>query len=272
MIAAYDGSLHYIDSQVGELLRFLERSPGWSNTYIIITADHGEGFGEHGTYTHGWGLYREVLHVPLIIAGPGIPQSLRVRNIARTPQIFSTALEMAGMKRAVLRRTSLIRLWNPGYVPDNPDEPTVSEMVDNNGSPPPGVISVTTREWQFICHPGDQRNGLYHWPTDPLEQQNLAGLPENQALMERLKASLLSIVERSYRPWRDVNYLLAFSGSNFSPDLEARKSIPTPPGGPFLPLEAGAEQTLFAANPETPQSNSKKPDKELLESLPYDAR
>ena len=73
VIAAYDNGLNYIDSQVGELLQFLERSPEWSNTYVIITADHGEGFGEHDTYTHGWDLYREVLHVPLIVAGPGIP-------------------------------------------------------------------------------------------------------------------------------------------------------------------------------------------------------
>ena len=111
VIAAYDDCLNYIDSQVGELLRFLERSPDWSNTYVIITADHGEAFGEHDTYTHAWNLYREVVHVPLIIAGPGIPQGVRVRDIARTRQIFSTALEMAGMKSAVLRRNSLMRLW-----------------------------------------------------------------------------------------------------------------------------------------------------------------
>ena len=112
MIAAYDNALKYIDSQVGELLQFLERSPEWSNTYVIITADHGEGFGEHDNYTHGWDLYREVLHVPLIVAGPGIPQGVRVKDAARTTQIFSTALEMAGMKQAVLRHNSLSRLWN----------------------------------------------------------------------------------------------------------------------------------------------------------------
>jgi arylsulfatase A-like enzyme len=273
LIADYDNCLSYIDSQVGELLQFLERSPDWSNTYVIITADHGDGFGEHGTYTHGWNLYREVLHVPLIIAGPGIPQGVRVRDMATTPQIFSTALEIAGMKRAVLRHNSLSRLWTPGYVPDNPDEPTISEMVDKDASPPSrGLISITTREWQLIYRPDQKRNGLYNWPTDPLEQRNLAGLLENQALLEHLKSSLISIIERSYRPWRDTESLQAFSVSDFSPELEATKTIPTPPGGPFLPLEAGAEQTLFVPNPSIPRSMSKIPDKDLLESLPYDAR
>ena len=143
---------------MGELLRFLERSPEWANTYVIITADHGEGFGEHGTYTHGWNLYREVLHVPLIIAGPGIPAGVRITDIARTRQIFTTALELAGVKEAVLRRTSLSRLWDPGYAPSNPDEPAISEVLDNFALPAPqGMISITTREWQLIYRPGYQR-------------------------------------------------------------------------------------------------------------------
>jgi len=272
-IAAYDQCLNYIDSQVGELLRFLERSPEWSNTYVIITADHGEAFGEHNAYTHGSDLYREVLHVPLIIAGPGIPGSVRITDVARTRQIFATALELAGVKGAVLRRASLARLWSPGYVPSNPEEPTLSEVLDNVALPAPqGMISITTREWQLIYRPGHRRNRLYHWPTDPLEQQNVADLPQNQALVEHLKAGMLSIIERSYRPWRDTRYLLALSGSDFSPDVEAIKSIPSLPREPLLPEGAGAAQTLFHPNPETPQSNDQNPDKELLKSLPYDAQ
>jgi arylsulfatase A-like enzyme len=273
LIAAYDNSLNYVDSQAGELLRFLERSPEWSNTYVIITSDHGEAFGEHDTYSHGLNLYREVLHVPLIVAGPGIPASVRVTDIARTRQIFSTALEFAGVKEAVLRRTSLARMWSPGYMPRTPDEPTLSEVLDNVTShAPKGMISITTREWQLIYRPGYQRSRLYHWPTDPLEQQDVAELPENQALLEHLKESLLSIVERSYRPWRDPGYLVALSGPNFSPALEALKSTPPLPGGPLLPRGVGAPQSLFPPNPETFQSRDRDPDKELLKSLPYDAQ
>jgi arylsulfatase A-like enzyme len=282
VIAAYDNALRYIDSQVGELLQFLERSPEWSNTYVIITADHGEGFGEHGTYSHGWNLYRELLHVPLIIAGPGIPAGVRVTDIATTRRIFSTALEFAGVKGAILHRSSMTRLWAPGYVPNNSDEPTLSELVvmwiepwgtDKSNKTiflpaPHGSISITTQKWQLICGPGFRRKQLYHWPTDPMERQNVADLPENQAILEQLKESLLSIVERSYRPWRDTAYLEALSGPNFSPGLEALKSIPSLPGGPLLPQGIGAAQALFPPNPETP----KNPDQELLESLPYGAR
>ena len=114
VIAAYDNSLSYIDSQIGELLAFLKRAPEWSNTYVIITADHGEGFGEHDdTYSHGLNLYREVLHVPLIMAGPGIPARVRVTDIAKTQRIFGTVLGWSGMKGEVLRRASLARLMEP---------------------------------------------------------------------------------------------------------------------------------------------------------------
>ena len=283
VIAAYDNSLNYVDSQMGELLSFLERSPEWSNTYVIITSDHGEGFGEHHTYSHGWNLYRELIHVPLIVAGPGIPAGVRDTNTVRTRQIFATVLEWAGVKQAVVRLTSLTPLWAPGYSPTNPEEPTLSELVvmwtepwgmgKSDNTPlyptPHGFISITTREWQLIYRPGHGHNELYHWLTDPLEQQNLADLPENQALVKHLRASMLSIVERSYRPWRETSYLDGLSGPDFSPDLEATKPNPSSLGGPLLSLGAGAAQSLFAPNPGAPESNDKYPDDELLKSLPY---
>ena len=271
VMAAYDGCLNYIDSQVNELLKFLQRSPEWTNTYVIITADHGEGFGNHGTYTHGWDLSRQVLHVPLIIAGPGIPQGLRVTHMAGTRRLFSTVLEMAGMKNAVLHRNSLARMWEPGYKPHNPEQPIVSEVVDAAALPAPqGVISLTTREWQFIYRPGYHRSLLYHWTTDPSEEINLADRPENQALIESLKAMLISNIKNSYRPWRDTRYLLAFSKTDFSPDEEALKPVPQPRGGPFIALGAGASQALFPPDPETPSTNRTVPNQELLKSLPYD--
>jgi arylsulfatase A-like enzyme len=272
LITGYDNALHYVDSQMGELLQFLQRSPDWSNTYVIITADHGEAFGEHHNYTHGRDLHREVLHVPLVIAGPGIPAGVRIPHTAATRQIFSTVLKWAGMDDAVLRKTSLSRLWNADYRPTNPDEARVSEVIDTTAPPAPqGMITLTTREWQLIYRAGNPRYQLYHWPTDPMEQQDVANLPENQALIEHLKANLLSIVKKSYRPWRDTSYLSALSGPDFSPDLEAGKSVPSLPEGPLLPQGPGAAQTLFPPNPETPSSNDKSADKELLKSLPYDA-
>ncbi len=271
IIDSYDNCLHYIDSQVGELLSFLQSSPEWANTYVIITADHGEGFGEHGTYSHGSSLYRELLHVPLIVVGPEVPKGLRVADTATTRRIFSTVLEFAGVKGAVLHHSSLSRLWVPGYAPNNPDEPTVSELFDSSPTlAPHGLITISTREWQLVHKSGVNRNELYHWTTDPAEQHNVADLPENLAEIQHLEGEMISIVVRSRRPWRDTSYLLALAGPDFSPDMEALKSDPRLPDGSLLPTGAGAAQALFAPNIGTPKSNTKDPEKELLKTLPYD--
>ena len=48
------------------------------DTLIVFTSDHGEGFGEHGLYLHANSFFSELVHVPLIIAGPGITSGKRV--------------------------------------------------------------------------------------------------------------------------------------------------------------------------------------------------
>lgn len=71
-IARYDGSISYVDHELGRLFSELRTLGISDNTLIIITADHGEEFFEHGGVSHGRTLFQEQLHVPLIIAGPGI--------------------------------------------------------------------------------------------------------------------------------------------------------------------------------------------------------
>jgi arylsulfatase A-like enzyme len=268
VIAAYDDALKYVDSQVGELLRFLEASPEWPNTYVIITADHGEAFGEHGTYTHGWDLYREILRVPLIIVGPGVPAGVRVQHNAATRRIFATALEWGGAKGAILRRAGLPRLWSSDYVPELPDEAVLSEMCDVVPPPAPqGLISITTSEWHYIYGPGYHRTRLYHWPADPLEQHDLSELPEYQAIMESLKARLISIAGSSYRPWRDIRYLQAFSGLAYPSGTDPSRLDPSLLGSSLAPRVPGAVQAMFPPNPEAPHTIN--PDEDLVRSIPY---
>lgn len=69
---SYLAELARVDSQIGRLVRFLRASDLDERTYLIVTADHGEGFHEHGSTAHAYGLYQELIHVPLIVVGPGI--------------------------------------------------------------------------------------------------------------------------------------------------------------------------------------------------------
>jgi arylsulfatase A-like enzyme len=66
------------------------------NTIVIVTSDHGEAFSEHGYYAHGSGLHQEILHVPLLFRGPGIPAGRRVRMPVGLVDLMPTLLELAG--------------------------------------------------------------------------------------------------------------------------------------------------------------------------------
>lgn len=69
----YDGGLAEADQQLGRLLSGLRQRGLDGNTIVVVVADHGEEFLEHGFAWHGKTLFQQALHVPLVISGPGIP-------------------------------------------------------------------------------------------------------------------------------------------------------------------------------------------------------
>ncbi len=79
IIDAYDSSLSYLDHQIGELRRQLERQGLFDRTLVIITADHGEALGENDYYDHIANLRPEVVRVPLLLRYPSVvPAGQRV--------------------------------------------------------------------------------------------------------------------------------------------------------------------------------------------------
>jgi arylsulfatase A-like enzyme len=270
LMAGYDSCLAFLDAQVGRLLDFLQKSPEGRNTIVIVTADHGEAFGEHGFYSHGYNLYRELVHVPLIIAGPGVPKDVRISHIVRTRDLFSTVLDLAGNGHTPFSRESLARFWNPDFTPQPFDNFVLSELVPvfNEGGTK-AMISITTPEWQYIYN-SSGRQELYSWPADPLDQKDLAGSPDAQATMEGLHQRLIQLVAGSSEPWRDKNYLFEHgsSRSSFLLDvLSARKKNPNALSSnqPFI----GAAQARFGADRSEPTPRLTQPDRQTLQSLPY---
>jgi arylsulfatase A-like enzyme len=60
----YDGEIAFVDQQIGRLLDFVQQGPLNDNTVIIVSSDHGEAFGEHGLYRHGFEVWEELIRVP----------------------------------------------------------------------------------------------------------------------------------------------------------------------------------------------------------------
>jgi arylsulfatase A-like enzyme len=270
LIAAYDNCLAFLDAQVGRLLDFLEKSPDGKNTIVIVTSDHGEEFGEQGYYSHGYNLYREGLHVPVIIAGPGIPKDTRISHLVRIRDLFSTVLDLAEGGKSPFSRDSLARFWNPKFKPQPFDNFVVSELVPIfNEDGQQAMISLTTPDWQYIYN-SNGRQELYRWTADPLEQANLVGFEGAQATLEDLHNRLIHLVADSSQPWRDPEYLFAHSnnGRKFMSELiAARKPVQAKLSRPSLFI--GASQAFYTSE-ELPQSSKPAPpDRESLKSLPY---
>ncbi|MCD6405713.1 MAG: sulfatase-like hydrolase/transferase, partial [Planctomycetes bacterium] len=96
MAAAYDEDVMYLDLFLGNLLDMLSHYGIADETTLILTADHGQAFGEHGWCGHKMSLYQEEIHVPLVIAGPGIPKGRRVKAQVRSIDIVPTIAALAG--------------------------------------------------------------------------------------------------------------------------------------------------------------------------------
>jgi arylsulfatase A-like enzyme len=96
----YRGEIEYLDVQFGKLLAKLEALDNYDDTVIVLTADHGEEFGDHGGFWHGLTLYEEQIHVPLLVkwAGNGRrADSGAESGLARLIDVGPTLLGVAGL-------------------------------------------------------------------------------------------------------------------------------------------------------------------------------
>lgn len=107
--AEYDAALAYVDAEIGRLLAAMREDGSFDTTLVVVTADHGEEFWEHGGTGHGFTLYDEQLRVPLIVKPPagesaGVPTSA---VLASTVDIVPTVLDYVGASPATLDGLSL---------------------------------------------------------------------------------------------------------------------------------------------------------------------
>jgi arylsulfatase A-like enzyme len=94
--ALYDAEVAASDAAFGELRTGLERRGLWANTVVVVLADHGEEFFEHGRWEHGSTLHEETLSIPLLVRVPGLGAGRRRVRMAQQVDLAPTFLELAG--------------------------------------------------------------------------------------------------------------------------------------------------------------------------------
>lgn len=93
---AYAGELAAVDRELGRMLADLESRGLLADTLVVVTSDHGEGFGEHGEWGHGLLTYQESLVVPLVLRGPGAPVGREVAARVGLVDLLPSLLELFG--------------------------------------------------------------------------------------------------------------------------------------------------------------------------------
>ncbi|MES2640517.1 MAG: sulfatase [Myxococcota bacterium] len=89
----YDTSVRYATDEVGRLFAELEAKGRYDNALIVLTADHGEELFDHGGFSHGYSLHREVLHVPLWVKLPGQKRATVVSEPVSLADLVPTVLD-----------------------------------------------------------------------------------------------------------------------------------------------------------------------------------
>lgn len=114
----YDGEVAAVDAELRTLFGELGQLGFLNNAVIVITADHGEEFGEHGKMLHGYTLFNGVMRIPLIIVAPGLPAGRVVEENVSLVDVAPTLLELTGMPPApTFEGRSLVPLMRSPYSP-----------------------------------------------------------------------------------------------------------------------------------------------------------
>ncbi|MFW5866775.1 MAG: sulfatase-like hydrolase/transferase, partial [Armatimonadota bacterium] len=193
----YDGCVGYADHLVGTLRARLEAMGEWDNTLVIITADHGDMLGEYGMMGHGGqaSMHRHLIHVPLVVRGPGFPSGMRTDSIVQLSDITQTVGEITGvlddlaptaMERVDLRDAAI----GPGreYAICERKEWT-DEGVERAQKANPsydytliaGAVSSCIKDRWHLVDPENGAAELFNTATDPDETTNRIGEEQERA-------------------------------------------------------------------------------------------
>ncbi len=96
-IERYDTAIRYTTDQLGAFFAELQTRGLFDDALIVVTSDHGDEFFEHGGFSHGYSLYEEVVHVPLLVKLPGQREARRVSSRVTLMDVLPTLAEAAGV-------------------------------------------------------------------------------------------------------------------------------------------------------------------------------
>jgi len=218
--AEYYGLISHMDAQVGRLLEALSRHGLAENTIVVFASDNGLALGSHGLLGKQ-NLYDHSTRVPLIVAGPGIPQG----NSAALVYLFDlapTVLGLAGVEGpAGMDGTDLAPLWK-----GEQDAVRTLLMTAYRGT----QRAVQDGRWKLIHYPLLDHSQLFDLQEDPYELDNLATDSTHRARRIALMDSMRALQQRfgdphPLDPQQQASMVFDYSDVERSPDRHQPASI-----------------------------------------------
>jgi len=196
---SYDASIHWVDNNVYRVLRSMDELGLLEKSLVVIAADHGEGFREHGVEGHARTLYREVVSVPLIFMLPfRLKSELQVEPVVRNVDIWPTIFDLVGLQApAGADGRSLVPVVEASSRGETPAaSPPAYAYLDQHwgqvGKEPAPLLAVREGDHRILWSrggAGGDRTSSYDLREDPGERHDLgtkpAWYPSLRAKLER---------------------------------------------------------------------------------------
>lgn len=189
----YKGEIAYADESLGAVIDKLQALGVWDDTIMVMTADHGEGLGEHNEETHSTLAYNATIHVPLVMRVPGGPRGRAIDARVGTVDIVPTILDFLGIEAPVTVQGRSLRAMIEEETDPSENAPSAAtdgtlyaETLAPRFSHGLGEIrALFHRQYKYIFGP---RPELYDVDADPHELANL--IDREPAVTEAMHARL----------------------------------------------------------------------------------
>jgi arylsulfatase len=175
LLSLYDQAVVYADAVLGEIVAILRERNALDDSLLIVTADHGEEFHEHGHWGHGKSLFDEVLRVPLVLRGPGIPAGVVAAGPAMLIDVLPTVVALTG--------ATADASWEGRSLAERiPDRPIYAELLREGGLESYMLYHQGRKYVETVDGLGEApRHELFDLRTDPAERRPQTTIPTQWA-------------------------------------------------------------------------------------------
>jgi len=205
----YDNAIRWVDRVLARLLREIDARGLREKTLIVVAADHGEAFGEHGREGHARDVYGEVTTTPFVLSlpfrlEPGIVVQAPTENV----DVWPTLLDLLGLPplegadgRSRVPEILAAARGEAGALRDGPRYAHIDQTWGRTGEPPRPMVAVSEGPYRLV-HRASGRGELYDRAADPTEQHDIGA--EQPEVLARLTALAEDYLKKPPAPWRSA--------------------------------------------------------------------